>query len=121
MQVTPTTAGFLYDRSEYDEQGRLIRTWRDAGAQEEAVAMAPALYEYDAFGNMTRETLALAEQPAPDNSPIREYAFSVENAEDGVYMVTAQTRYNAEGSRLSLYGSSSCPNSPEFWKQKRSS
>ena len=54
--------------------------------------MAPALYEYDAFGNMTRETLALAEQPAPDNSPIREYAFSVENAEDGIYMVTAQTR-----------------------------
>ncbi|MGO5940698.1 hypothetical protein, partial [Akkermansia muciniphila] len=31
LQVTPTTAGFLYDRSEYDEQGRLIRTWRDAG------------------------------------------------------------------------------------------
>ena len=65
-----------------------------------AVAMAPALYEYDAFGNMTRETLALAEQPAPDNSPIREYAFSVENAEDGIYMVTAQTRYNAEGQPL---------------------
>ena len=43
---------------------------------------------YDAFGNMTRETLALAEQPAPGNSPIREYAFSVENAEDGIYMVT---------------------------------
>mgnify|MGYP002657946110 FL=1 len=100
VQVTPTTAGFLYDRSEYDEQGRLIRAWRDAGAQEGVVAMAPALYEYDAFGNMTRETLALAEQPAPDNSPIREYAFSVENAEDGVYMVTAQTRYNAEGQPL---------------------
>ena len=100
VQVTPTTAGFLYDRSEYDEQGRLIRSWRDAGAQEGAVAMAPALYEYDAFGNMTRETLALAEQPAPDNSPIREYAFSVENAENGVYMVTEQTRYNAEGQPL---------------------
>ena len=100
LQVTPTTAGFLYDRSEYDEQGHLIRAWRDAGAQEGAVAMAPALYEYDAFGNMTRETLALAEQPAPDNSPIREYAFSVENAEDGIYMVTAQTRYNAEGQPL---------------------
>ncbi|MCO6190289.1 hypothetical protein RY72_09745, partial [Akkermansia muciniphila] len=84
VQVTPTTAGFLYDRSEYDEQGHLIRAWRDAGAQEGAAAMAPALYEYDAFGNMTRETLALAEQPAPDNSPIREYAFSVENAEDGI-------------------------------------
>ena len=100
VQVTPTTAGFLYDRSEYDEQGRLIRAWRDAGTQEEAVAMAPALYEYDAFGNMTRETLALAEQPAPDNSPSREYAFSVENAEDGVYIVTVQTRYNAEGQPL---------------------
>ena len=100
LQVTPTTAGFLYDRSEYNAQGRLIRTWRDAGTQEGAAAMAPTLYEYDAFGNMTRETLALAEQPAPDNSPIREYAFSVENAEDGIYMVTAQTRYNAEGQPL---------------------
>ena len=100
LQVTPTTAGFLYDRSEYDEQGHLIRAWRDAGAQEGAVAMAPALYEYDAFGNMTRETLALAEQPAPDNSPIREYAFSVENAEDGVYLVTTQTRYHADGHPL---------------------
>ena len=100
VQVTPATAGFLYDRSEYNAQGRLIRTWRDAGTQEGAAAMAPTLYEYDAFGNMTRETLALAEQPAPDNSPIREYAFSVENAEDGIYMVTAQTRYNAEGQPL---------------------
>ena len=100
LQVTPTTAGFLYDRSEYNAQGRLIRTWRDAGTQEGAAAMAPTLYEYDAFGNMTRETLALAEQPAPDNSPIREYAFSVENAEDGIYLVTAQTRYNAEGQPL---------------------
>ena len=100
MQVTPATAGFLYDRSEYNAQGRLIRTWRDAGTQEGAVAMAPTLYEYDAFGNMTRETLALAEQPAPDNSPIREYAFSVENAEDGVYLVTTQTRYHADGHPL---------------------
>ncbi|WMB14224.1 RHS repeat domain-containing protein [Akkermansia muciniphila] len=100
LQVTPTTAGFLYDHSEYNAQGRLIRTWRDTGTQEGAVAMAPMLYEYDAFGNMTRETLALAEQPAPDNSPIREYAFSVENAEDGVYLVTAQTRYHADGHPL---------------------
>ena len=100
VQVTPATAGFLYDRSEYDEQGRHIRTWRDAGTQEGAAAMAPTLYEYDAFGNMTRETLALAEQPAPDNSPIREYAFSVENAEDGVYLVTTQIRYNAQGEPL---------------------
>lgn len=45
VQVTPTTAGFLYDRSEYDEQGHLIRAWRDAGAQEGAAAMAPALYD----------------------------------------------------------------------------
>ena len=65
-----------------------------------SAAMAPTLYEYDAFGNMTRETLALAEQPAPDNSPIREYAFSVENAEDGVYLVTTQIRYNAQGEPL---------------------
>ena len=100
VQVTPATAGFLYDRSEYNAQGLLIRTWRDTGTQEGAVAMAPTLYEYDAFGNMTRETLALAEQPAPDNSPIREYAFSVENAEDGVYLVTTQTRYHADGHPL---------------------
>ena len=100
VHMTPSTAGFLYDRSEYDAQGRLIRAWRDAGTQEGDAAMAPTLYEYDAFGNMTRETLALAEQPAPGNSPIREYAFSVENAEDGVYLVTTQIRYNAQGEPL---------------------
>ena len=52
----------IRDSSEYNAQGRLIRTWRDAGTQEGAAAMAPTLYEYDAFGNMTRETLDVSKR-----------------------------------------------------------
>lgn len=83
--------------------------------------MAPTLYEYDAFGNMTRETLALAEQPAPDNSPIREYAFSVETRRTASIWSRRKPATMQMDIRSSPYGSSSCPNSPEFWKQKRSS
>ena len=77
VQVTPATSGFLYDCSEYNAQGRLIHM-EDAGTQGGAVAMAPTLYEYDAFGNMTRETLALAGAARTGQQPpVREYAFSV--------------------------------------------
>ncbi len=100
MQITPTTVGFLYDRSEYDEKGQLIRTQRDTGTHEGAVFMAPTLYEYDSFGNVTKQTLALAEDPEPSNSPVQKFSYSVENTGEGVFQVTAMTRYNAQGAPL---------------------
>lgn len=92
--------GGLYDRSDYNTKGQLVRTQRDTGSGSSAVSMAPTLYEYDGFGNITKQTHALADQAAPDNSPIQEYAYTVENAVDGIYQVTAQTRYNAQGQPL---------------------
>jgi hypothetical protein len=46
------------------------------------------------------QILALSTTPTKDNSPVSEVAYSVESAEDGVYSVTTQTRYNAEGTAL---------------------
>ena len=100
VQMTPTTVGFLYDRSEYDEKGRLIRTQRDSGIHEGAVSMAPTLYEYDSFGNITRQTLALVEDSGPTNSPVQKYFYSVENTDEGVFQVTVMTRYNIQGAPL---------------------
>lgn len=99
-QVTPSTSGFIYDRSEYNAEGQIVRTGRDTGSGADAVSMAPTLYEYDAFGNLVKQTLACDDEPSVLNSPVREYAYGVENTEDGVYTVTTQTRYNAEGQPL---------------------
>lgn len=100
VQMTPTTVGFLYDRSEYNEKGRLIRTQRDSGRYESAVFMAPTLYEYDSFGNVTKQTLALVEDSGPINSPVQKSSYSVENTDEGVFQVTVMTRYNAQGAPL---------------------
>ena len=52
------------------------------------------------MGNVVKQTLALAEQPSPENSPITETSFGAESLEDGVYSITTTTRYNAEGQPL---------------------
>ena len=45
--------------------------------------------------------LELRDTPTKDNSPVTEMVYSVESAADGVFSVTAQTRYNAAGEPLS--------------------
>ena len=52
------------------------------------------------MGNVVKQTLALAEQPSPENSPITETSFGAESLEDGVYSITTTTRYNAAGQPL---------------------
>ena len=54
----------------------------------------------DSMGNVVKQTLALAENPTPENSPITETAYSTESLEDGVYSVTTTTRYNAAAQPL---------------------
>ena len=49
------------------------------------------------MGNVVKQTLALAELPSPENSPITETSFGAESLEDGVYSITTTTRYNAAG------------------------
>ena len=69
---------------------------------EDSENTAPTLFEYDSFGNQVKQTLALSDIPTKDNSPIAEMVYSVEAAEDGVYSVTTQTRYNAEDAALNI-------------------
>ncbi|WP_418383910.1 RHS repeat-associated core domain-containing protein [Akkermansia sp.] len=85
---------FYYSRFTYDEREHLVKTEVDAGTP--ATAMAPTLKEYDAFGNVTKETWKLDENPDTSNSSITTYAYAVEQEDDGVYRVTTTTRNNGQ-------------------------
>ena len=99
VQAKPNTlGGFIYTRNEYNARGQMVKQYQDTGWN--TAKTAATLYEYDSFGNQVKQTLALADSPTKDNSPVSEVAYSVESAEDGVYSVTTQTRYNAEGTAL---------------------
>ena len=99
VQAKPNTlGGFIYTRNEYNAKGQLVKQYQDTGWN--TAKTAATLYEYDSFGNQVKQTLALVDTPTKDNSPVDEMTYSVESAEDGVYSVTTQTRYNAEGAAL---------------------
>ena len=99
VTATPNTlGGFIYTRSEYNAKGQLTKQYQDTGSDTEPTA--PTLYEYDSFGNMVKQTLALTDTPTPQNSPITELSYSVESTDEGVFSVTTNTRYNAEGNPL---------------------
>jgi|GEM_PF-181682 len=100
VQAVPNTLnGFIYTRSEFDAKGQMVKQYQDTGWNTEKTAAT--LYEYDSFGNQVKQTLALSDTPTKDNSPVVEMAYSVESMDDGIYTVTTQTRYNAEGAALS--------------------
>ena len=84
--------------SEYNAKGQMVKQYQNTGDDTENTA--PTLFEYDSFGNQVKQTIALVDTPTKDNSPIGEMSYSVESAEDGVYSVTTQTRYNAAGQPL---------------------
>ena len=74
-----------------------------AGAEESKLwgrRYGSTLYEYDFFGNLTGQTLALAEQPDSTNSPVAEFAYTPEQTEEGGFCCAARMRYNAEGEAL---------------------
>ena len=98
MQAVPSVGGHIYTRSEYNARGQLIKQYTDTGWN--TAATAPMLYEYDGFGNITKQTLSLADTPTANNSPVEESAYGVEAAADGEYAVTIRTRYNAAGEPL---------------------
>ena len=98
VQAQASTSGFIYTRAEFNAKGQLVKQYQDTGWN--TVKTAATLYEYDCFGNITKQTLALSDMPTKDNSPVVEMAYSVESAEDGVFSVTTQTRYNAAGEAL---------------------
>ena len=98
VQAQASTTGFIYTRSEFNAKGQLVKQYQDTGWN--TAKTAATLYEYDCFGNVSKQTLALADSPTKNNSPVVEMAHSVEAAEDGVFSVTTQTRYNAAGEPL---------------------
>jgi len=98
VEAAPSTTGFIYARSEYNAKGQVTKQYQDTGSN--TTPTAATLYEYDSFGNVTKQTLALSDTPTVENSPIVETAYSVESLDDGVFQVSAQTRYNAEGEPL---------------------
>ncbi|MBR5522153.1 MAG: RHS repeat protein, partial [Akkermansia sp.] len=97
QQLHANTSGSgLITHSEYNARGLLVKQWQSSGEEQ----MAPTLFEYDSFGHLTRQTLALAEEPTSANSSITELAYSVESTDEGVFSCTTQTRYNATGGLL---------------------
>ena len=58
------------------------------------------LCEYDSLGNVIKKTLPMTENPTPQNSLIVSYAYSYEKQVDGVYYVTRETSYDAEGNPM---------------------
>ena len=100
VEARPNTLnGFIYTRSEFNAKGQMVKQYQDTGWN--TVKTAATLYEYDSFGNRVKQVLALSDIPTKDNSPVVDIVYSVESADDGVYGVTTQTRYNAEGTALS--------------------
>ena len=93
-----TLGGFIYTRSEYNAKGQLTKQYQDTGSN--TAATAPTLYEYDSFGNMTKQTLALSDTPTKDNSPMVEMSYNVESTDESVFIITTNTRYNAAGNPL---------------------
>lgn len=81
--------GLIHERYSFDTKNRLLRKGTDG--------MAPMLYDYDSFGNVVKETWKLAEEPAPANSRITEYAYACERREDGIYRVKTVVNYNSYG------------------------
>ena len=92
------SAVYLLPR-EYNTRGLLVKSFSDAGLGTEVTA--PTHYEYDAMGNVVRQTLALTDAPAVSDSPMTETTHGVEALTDGVYSITTTTRYNAAGQPLS--------------------
>jgi len=104
-----STHGFIHTRSEYNVKGQLTKQYQDTGSP----ATAAALYECGSFGNVTKQPFALSDTPTVENSPIVEFSYGVETTDDGIYSVTASTRYNAEGTALT---NSSFPSCLQHWK-----
>ena len=99
VQAEPNTlGGFIYTRSEYNSKGQMVKQYQDTGWN--TTSTAPTLYEYDAFGNVVKQTIALSDTPTKYNSPVVEMAHSIESIDDGIYSVITQTHYNAEGTAL---------------------
>ena len=94
--TAPTTLEntYVYTRSVYNALGQLTR--RTTGSQ------APTLFEYDAMGALTKQTLLLDDAHPEDvtKNRIVTQTRAFEEQGDGIYEVTTTTRTNAAGDPL---------------------
>ena len=100
VEAAATTSCFLYTKSEYNTLGQLVRRWQDSGS----ASRAATVYEYDAFGEISKETLLLdAGSPSDATKNLIRTLTSVyeKDAQNLVWKVRTQTRNNPAGSWLS--------------------
>lgn len=97
VTTSPSTSGYLYDRTTYNNRGQIIQRQRDTGTGAGSLSMAPTLYQYDAFGNLSGETWKLAATPNLSNSRVTTWAGTIEARGADVYRVTVATKNNGKG------------------------
>ncbi|WP_274285278.1 RHS repeat domain-containing protein [Akkermansia muciniphila] len=114
--VPNTVGGVIYTRNTYNARGQLTKTQTDAGNA--ATTMAPTLWEYDAFGNKTKETWKLADPATVSNSRITTWSYGVEQARDEVYRVVTATRNNSRGTTYDETQKTLASSSRPRWKAK---
>lgn len=78
----------FFTRNVYNAKGQRVEQVTDG--------MAPTLFEYDTFGNVTKETWKLAARPSLSNSKITSLSYATEKREDGVYVVVTTTKNNGK-------------------------
>lgn len=81
--------GFLFEYFNYNENGWIT--------EKKIEGMAPTVYEYDFFGNITQEILKLSTSPTFSNSRITTYEYILKKEDDGIYTSITTTKNNAQG------------------------
>lgn len=84
-----TLGNCFFTHNTYNARGQMIQQVTDG--------MAPTLYEYDSFGNVTKETWKLVTNPNLSNSKITNFSYATEKRNDGIYGVVTTTKNNGKG------------------------
>lgn len=94
-----TPGGFFCTRCEYNAKGQLTKQYQDTGSN--TATTAPTLYEYDSFGNVVKQTLALTDTSHQGQLPRSGDSLQRRiHRDQRVQHITTNTRYNAEGNPL---------------------
>lgn len=76
----------------YNEKGQEVRRTK--------ATLAPLLFEYDAMGKLSGQTVKLADTPTPLNSRITEWLSEFVKKDDGIYRQENRTNYTPDGSPI---------------------
>ena len=87
-----TDGGFIHNRTTYNNLGQMSRFQRNG--------MSPVLYEYNDFGDLSKEIIPLNKNPSPLNSRITEKSWSFEMINGKIYRSDITMKYNCQGNPL---------------------